>query len=159
MYTLMGWEGANEVNKCHCFSRQVTQGVSGFRRSRKNVSSWEAAWCEYGGHGEGRAQIPEFISSETEQMVAMMKREGHDSLPLRRMATQLGLIKNATVCWDIRQYFKQQKQGTRCEASEEWQNIWEMHSVFNYGRVWTLLGPLGSSARYRWTVSCFSHYN
>lgn len=31
-----------------------------------------------------------------------MKREGRDSLLLRRMATQLGLIKNATVCWDIR---------------------------------------------------------
>lgn len=31
-----------------------------------------------------------------------MKREGRDSLLLRRMGTQLGLIKNATVCWDIR---------------------------------------------------------
>lgn len=33
-----------------------------------------------------------------------MKREGRESLLLlvRRMATWLGLIKNATVCWDIR---------------------------------------------------------
>lgn len=31
-----------------------------------------------------------------------MKREGRDSLLLRRIATQLGLIKNATICWDIR---------------------------------------------------------
>lgn len=31
-----------------------------------------------------------------------MKREGRDSLLPRWMATQLGLIKNATVCWDIR---------------------------------------------------------
>lgn len=71
-------------------------------RRRIGLDSWEAAWCEYGGRGEGRDQFPEFIRLETQQMAAMMKREGSDWLLQRRMATQLDLMKNATVRWEIR---------------------------------------------------------